>query len=157
MAEAAEMDRTKRYANPPKAPKKGGEANPEERKAKSEAEATAGGGMPHPKDPDKIGHVGADPGPEGGHDQTWGVVAERHKREHGDMLKRHAAEHVSHANMRHEMVERHHKEAKDMHGRHAKELADHFEQGAEASLERTAGSPEMLGKTKSEGKDGSEP
>lgn len=152
-------DRTKRYANPPKMPKKngGGEANPEERTAKSEAEATAGKGMPTPRDPDKIGKVGEDKGPDGGGDPPMTVAATvmtRHKQEHSGMLKRHGQEQAS-------MVDRHGKEAKEMHGRHAKELADHFEQGAEGLLEKTAGSPEMLGRTKSEagatGHDGAEP
>lgn len=142
-------NRAKRYDNPPKAPRKGGEANPEERTAKGEAEATAGGG-PTDERPGPVGKIGSDPGPEGGRDETWGVVAARHKTEHAGMLKRHGEEHSG-------MVERHHKEAKEMHGRHAKEMADHFESGAEASLERTAGSPKELGTPKAEGAKGSEP
>ena len=142
-------DRSKRYANPPKAPKKNGGAPPEEGTAERKAEATAGRGMPSDEHPGPVGKVGSDPGPEGGHDQTFGVIAARHKQEHAGMLKRHGEEHSG-------MVERHHKEAKEMHGRHAKEMEDHFESGAEASAERTAGSPEELGSEKSEGKKGAE-
>jgi hypothetical protein len=143
--------RAKRYDNPQKAPKRGGAApDKDESAAKAAAEKTAGHGMPHPDNSDKAGKVGSDPGPEGGKDATWGVVAARHKQEHADMLKRHAADHVAHANSRHEMVARHHDEAAKMHARHAKEL-----------MEATAGSPQELGNAKSEagstGHDGSEP
>src|SRR5262245_1158081 len=118
-ADMAEPEsRSKRYDNPQKAPKKGGAApNKDEAAAKSEAEKTAGTARPHADDPDKVGEVGKDPGPEAGKDATWGVVASRHKTEHGDMLKRHVSEHE-------QMVGRHHEEAGKMHARHSKEMQD---------------------------------
>lgn len=150
---AEERDRTKRYANPPKHGKKGGGAapGPNEKKVESEAEKTAGGkNAPHPTDPDKVGKVDSDPGPEGGHDSGWGVVASRHKREHGEMMKRQGEEHEA-------MRGRHETEAKAMHTRHASEMQDHMEEGAEHEAEATAGEPKELGKDKAEGKSGSEP
>jgi hypothetical protein len=148
---AEERDRTKRYANPPKHGKKAAGAAPaaETGAAKSEAEKTASGkDAPHPKDPDKVGKVGADPGPDAGTDATWGVVASRHKREHGEMLKRHGEEHEG-------MRGRHETEAKAMHTRHASEMKDHQEEGAESEAEATAGTPKELGKEKPEGDKGS--
>lgn len=136
--------RAKRYDNPPRPKGKGGGApDKDETTAKAAAEKTAGSGMPHADSPDKAGKIGSDPGPETGKDATFGVVAARHKTEHADMLKRHGGEHE-------QMVGRHHEEAAKMHARHAKEL-----------MEASAGSPEELGKPKSEagatGQDGSEP
>lgn len=130
----AEVDRSKRYSGTAK--------------AKAKAEATASGkSAPHPKDqPSKT----TDPGPDKGKDATWGVVADRHKREHGDMTKRHADELAA-------TVERHAKEAKDMHGRHGGEMQDHLEQSAKGKAEATAGSPPTdTVKSKDEGKKGSE-
>lgn len=150
-------DRSKRYANPPKAPKRnGGAPNPEEGEAKRKAEATAGSGMPTDQHPGPVGKVGEDPGPEGGHDATWGVVADRHKQEHGDMLKRHHADHLAHSEARHAMVSRHGEEAKKMHARHQEEMANAMEGEATQEAERTAGSPPKLGETKSEGTKGAE-
>lgn len=142
--------RSKRYDNPPKAKKGGAAPNKEESAAKTEAEKTAGSGMPHADDPGKVGKEGSDPGPEAGKDSGWGVVASRHKSEHGDMLKRHASEHE-------QMVGRHHDEAGKMHARHGKEMQDAMEQGAASKAEATAGSPKELGQAKSEGEKGSEP
>lgn len=137
-----------RYDNPPKVGKKGGSApNKDESAAKSEAEATAGSGMPHADKPGAVGKEGSDPGPDAGKDSTWGVVASRHKAEHGEMLKRHASEHE-------QMVGRHHEEAGKMHARHAKEMQDGMESSAAAKAEATAGNPKELGETKSEGKGG---
>lgn len=128
------VDRSKRYNNGA-----GG--------AKAEAEKTASGkDAPHPANqPEKT----TDPGPEAGKDATWGVVADRHKREHADMSKRHADAHAS-------MVEAHAKEAKDMHARHQKDMQEHMA-GAAATAEKTAGSPPTdTVKSKDEGKKGAE-
>jgi len=134
------VDRSQRYKDSPK----GTEA------AKKIAEKTAGGkDAPHADNPDKAGKVGEDPGPSAGRDSTWGVVADRHKREHADMTKRHSDEHVS-------VSERHTKEARDMMARHHKEMADHMESAAAGKVDATAGSPKELGTAKSEGKAGAE-
>ncbi len=148
--------RAKRYDNSPKG-KRGGAPNKETEAAKSEAEKTAGRGMPHADDPGKVGKVDSDPGPEAGKDATWGVVASRHKQERQAMHKRHAEEHVAHATTRQEMVGRHHKEDMEMSSRHQKEMQDALEEGAEGEAERSAGSPKELGTAKPEGKGGSEP
>lgn len=133
------VDRSTRYSKPGKAP--GGTAG-----AKTGAEKTAGGkAAPHPKDqPEKK----SDPGPEAGKDATWGVVADRHKREHGDMSKRHAEELAA-------TLERHGKEAKDLQGRHSTEMVEQLK-APEAKAEKTAGDPPELGKQKSEGTKGAE-
>ena len=151
---AEEMDRTKRYANPPKG-KKNGMQYKEESGAESKAKSTAGS-PPDMADADRVAKAGEDPGPEGGHDATWGVVAERHKREHGEMLKRHMADHVGHHEAHKALVERHHKEHKEMHSRHHEEMQDAMEGGAEGEAERSAGSPKILGRTESEGRKGAE-
>lgn len=153
---AEERDRTKRYANPPKAPKKKGDGSLRKSAGNAEGEAKAAekkegeGKGPTDEKPGAVGKVGDDPGPDEGHDATWGVVADRHKREHGDMTKRHGEEAST-------MHERHAGESKTMMGRHHKELQDHMEQGAEDKAEETAGSPKELGKEKSEGEKGTEP
>jgi hypothetical protein len=143
------VDRSKRYDKSQKK-KDGAPGGTEE--AKGKAEATASGkDAPHPKDqPEKT----SDPGPEAGHDAAFGVVAERHKREHADMSKRHVDEHAA-------MVEKHAKEAKDMHVRHGKEMVDAVS-GAKAAAEASAGEPPKATaektatqKTENKGKGGS--
>jgi hypothetical protein len=154
----AEVDRSKRYANPPKKPKKtGSDGSLREHEGKAEAAADAAekkegaGKGPTDKNPGPVGKVGTDPGPEGGKDAEFGVVAERHKREHADMLKRHT-EAVG------GMQDAHAKEAKGMVERHHKELQDGMEQKGEAGAEKTAGSPQELGTEKKiDGNKGSEP
>ena len=143
---AEERDRSARYKQSGKGGSPAGTKT-----AASEAEKTAGGSnAPHANNPDKIGKVGADPGPDAGHDATWGVVAARHKREHGEMHKRHGEEIMG-------MHDRHASEAKAMHTRHASEMQDEMEKSATGNAEATAGSPKELGKDKPEGKGGSEP
>ena len=147
-------DSSKRYANPPKAPKKKSDGSLREHESKAEGEADTAerkegeGKGPTDKKPGAVGKVGEDPGPDAGKDATWGVVADRHKSEHAAAIKRHAEE-LGAAH------ERHGKELKDMHSRHSKEMQDHMEQGAEGKEDATAGKPEELGKEKSEGKKGS--
>ena len=147
----ADMDRSKRYDNSPKA-KHGKMQDKGESKAETEvksAEAKEGAGKgPTDAKPGPVGKVGEDPGPEAGKDSTWGVVAERHKSEHAAMVKRHSEEMGG-------MAERHGKEGKDMMTRHHKELQDGMEMKAEGGIEGSAGSPPKLGKTESEGKKGS--
>lgn len=151
----AEVDRSKRYANPPKHGKKKGDGSLREHEGKGEAAADKAekkeGEHKGPTDakPGAVGKVGSDPGPDKGKDATWGVVAERHKTEHGAMIKRHADAMTG-------LHEAHAKEAKEMHGRHGKEMQDHMEEGAEHKEDASAGSPKELGKDKAEGKKGSE-
>lgn len=148
----AEVDRSKRYANPPKhGKKKGGAPDKDEKTAEAKVEKvdTRDKGPTDAK-PGSVGKVGEDPGPDKGRDgPEFGVVAERHKSEHGAMIKRHAEAMGT-------MHEAHAKEAKEMMGRHHKELQDHMEQGAEGKADKTAGSPKELGKDKDEGKKGGE-
>ena len=149
----AEMDRSKRYANPPKRPKKGGGMqDKQEVKAEHEVKKGVGpaDGAPSAAHPGPVGKVGSDPGPDKGHDAIWGVVAERHKAERTEMNTRHTSE-MS------DMHTRHAKEHGDMGKRHTKELQDHMETAAAHKIEATAGSPKELGTAKSEGKKGSEP
>lgn len=144
---AEDRDRTSRYSNSPKGAKKHDTPAAENEAAKAEAEKTAGGtSAPHADNPGKVGKQGSDPGPEGGEDATWGVVASRHSREHSDMLKRHHEELTA-------THERHASEAKTLHKRHHDEMRDTATASAEAA--RTAGSPKELGEAKSEGKAGS--
>lgn len=146
---AEERDRTKRYSNPPKSKKSGGMQNKEESGAKAEAEKTAGGkDAPHADAPGKVGKEGSDKGPEGSPSPEFGVIAERHKGEHGQMIKRHSDAMAA-------MHETHGKEAKDMMSRHSKEMQNHMEEGAAGKAEATAGKPKELGKEKDEGKKGS--
>lgn len=152
------MDRSQRYANPPKAPKKNGSASGEIDEAKRDAEKTAGS-PPDMSDAGKVGKMDSDPGPEGGHDQTFGVVAERHKREHGDMLKRHMAEHTGHQEAHTAMMTRQHKESSDMLKRHQEEMKTEFQGGDHGGDEIKSGGDEgpKLGSEKSEGTKGTEP
>jgi hypothetical protein len=141
---ADNRDRTSRYANPPKGAKKHGAPGADA--AETKAEKTAGGdNAPHPDNPDQAGKVGADAGPAAGEDATWGEVASRHTREHGDMLKRHGEEMTA-------THERHHSEARTMHKRHHGEMKDTA--AAAHAAEATAGAPKELGDAKSEGKAG---
>lgn len=153
--------RAKRYANPPKAQKQGQKGAPGgTSSAKTEAEKTPGrDGTPTAADPGKVGKQGSDTGPDSGHDATWGVVAERHSREHADMVKRHAADHTAHADAHAKMVERHAKEAKDMHARHGKELMDSSVTDAKDDAEKTAGNgfPTDTQRAEEKGKKGTEP
>lgn len=148
----AEMDRSKRYANSPKAGKKGMQ-NKDERKAEGGVAAAEGKEGKHegPTDqhPGKVGKVGEDKGPDGGASSTMGVMHERHASEREDMHKRHHMEMT-------QMHDRHATEHKDMHKRHHEETQNHEEAGAEKKIDATAGKPEELGKDKSEGKKGSE-
>lgn len=148
----AEINRSKRYANPPKGKKKGLQ-DKGERKAETEVKADEKKEGEHKgptdKEPGKVGKAGEDKGPskhESG--PEFGVVAERHKREHGDMIKRHAEEMAA-------THERHGAESKTMLGRHHKELQDHMEGGAERAEDKTAGAPKELGRDKPEGEKGS--
>ncbi len=147
----AEMDRSKRYANPPKRPKKGAAPDKDESAAKA-ASDKVGEREKGPTDahPGPVGKVGSDPGPDKGKDAIWGVVADRHKSERTEMNKRHTTE-MS------DMHARHAKEHGDMGTRHVKEMQDHAETAAAHKEEVTAGSPKELGKAKDEGKKGSEP
>ena len=137
-------------------PKKSNGAPPEEGEAERRAEATAGAGMPQPAHPDKDGKMGSDPGPDAGHDATWGVVAERHKREHGDMLKRHMSEDVAHDEAGRVKTTRQHKESSDMLKRHQEEFKTAF-QGPGDEIEKGGGEGPRLGAAKSEGTKGTEP
>lgn len=121
------MDRTKRYANPPKG-KKMTAPDKDETGAEGKVEATAGS-PPQMKDAPKVGKMGEDPGPSGGKDATWGVVASRHAANITGMLKRHGEEAAS-------MHERHSKEMKDMHKSHMKEAEEHFMGGHENEGEK---------------------
>ncbi len=147
----AEMDRSKRYANPPKRPKKGAAPDKDESAAKA-ASDKVGAREKGPTDahPGPVGKVGSDPGPEKGHDAEFGVVADRHKTELTAMHKRHTGEMT-------QMAERHQTEAGEMGKMHSKQMQDHFETAASGKLESSAGSPKELGKAKDEGKKGSEP
>ncbi len=142
-----EMDRSKRYANPPKA-KHGKMQNKDEVKAESTVEKAAKDPKDSPTDakPGPVGKVGEDPGPEGSPSPEFGVIAERHKSETSSTMKRHAEEGAA-------MHERHGKEVKDMMSRHHKEMQDHMESKAEGKAAATAGSPKELGTPKKEGKD----
>jgi hypothetical protein len=140
------VDRSKRYANPPKG-KKGMQDKGEEG-AKAEAEKTAGS-PPTAEDPKGAIHK-PDTGPEPGNGPAFGEVAERHGREVGEMHGRHAQE-LS------DMHERHVKEHKDLGKRHAKEMApDKEESGAEGKVEGDGKGPK-LGKSEEKGDKGSEP
>lgn len=149
-------DSSKRYANPPKAPKKGMQ-DKGEKKAEGEAKAAekkeGEGSGPTDAKPGPVGKVGEDKGPSGSPSPEFGVVAERHKSEHAAMVKRHAEEMATTAAT---TAERHGKEGKDMMARHHKEMQDHMESGAASKADATAGKPEELGKEKDEGKKGSE-
>jgi hypothetical protein len=149
----AEIDRSKRYANPPKHGRKGAAPNKDEEGAAAAAKTAekkeGEGEGPTPKDPGAVAKENTDKGPsphESG--PEFGVVAERHKREHGDMTKRHAEEAAA-------MHERHGGEGKSMMARHHKELQDHMESAAATKEEASAGSPKELGKDKAEGEKGS--
>lgn len=141
-------DRMARYAHSPKGAKSHG-APAGEGAAEAEAKKTAGGeNAPHADNPDKAGKIGSDPGPDAGEDTTWGVVASRHAREHGDMLKRHGEEMTA-------THERHHAEAKTMHKRHHDEAKQHMDAQLEAAMHgHEHGKGPELGNAEGEGKKG---
>jgi hypothetical protein len=143
-----EIDRNKRYANPPKA-KHGKIQNRQQAGAHKDVERTTAKGTGAPSDahPGPVGKVGNDPGPEGGRDTTWGIIAGRHKAERDSMHGRRATE-DAHTH------ERRAAEDADMHNRHAKELQNHMEQAAKTELATTAGNPKELGNAKNEGRKG---
>ncbi len=139
---AEDRDRSKRYANSPKA-KHGKMQDKGEQKAEGEAksaEAKEGAGKgPTDKAPGSVGKVGEDKGPEGSPSPEFGVIAKRQKSEHSEMRDRHS------------------KEMTDMVSRHHKEMQDGMETAAAGKADASAGSPKELGKDKSEGEKGSEP
>jgi hypothetical protein len=155
---AEEPDRSKRYANSPKA-KHGKMQDKGEQKAEGEvkaAEAKEGEGKgPTDKSaaaPGGVGKVGEDkgpktdpnPSPEGGL-----IASDAHKAEIASATKFHAEEASA-------MSERHAKHIKEITNRHLK-MQDGMEAKAEGEADASAGSPKELGKDKSEGKKGSEP
>lgn len=140
------VDRSKRYANPPKG-KKGGDG-PGIRSAEKTAEKTAGD-PPSTSDEKGANHK-TDPGPDGQKSPAVGDVAERQTREMADMHKRHNTEMT-------DMHERHAKEHGDMGKRHAKEVAPNEDEAAATSESADTGKGPKLGKTEDEGKKGSEP
>jgi hypothetical protein len=154
----ADMDRSKRYDNSPKA-KHGKMQNKQEAKAEGEvksAEAKEGAGKgptdSKPGGANGIGKIGEDPGPEPGKDEYMGVMQKQHADEISAAMKTHH-EAIS------AEVERHGKHMKEMHARHAKArdgMQDKMEIAGEKKAEATAGSPKELGKEKDEGKKGAE-
>lgn len=160
---AEERDRSKRYSNPPKAKKKAaGDGSLRQHEGKAEAKADtaegkeASGKGPTDAKPGAVGKVGSDKGPSASESgPEFGVVHERHKREHGDTMKRHADEVGAHAKAAEEMHARHHKELGTMHERHGKELQDHMEAQADGEADRSAGKPAELGKAEPKGEKGS--
>jgi hypothetical protein len=147
----AETDRNARYRNPPKV-KHGKVQNRFESRAQAgadKAESAEGAGKgPTDKNPGPVGKVGQDKGPEGSPSPEFGIVADRHKREHGEMTRRHGE-------AQHSLHEAHTKEANDLQARHAKELQDTMEQAASKKANATAGTPKELGRAKDEGGRGS--
>lgn len=155
-----EMDRSKRYANPPKA-KNGKMQDKGEVKADSTVKKDAADPAKSPTDakPGPVGKVGEDPGPEGSPSPEFGVVAKQKADEIGAAMKMHADNMKIHTDAMTAEAERHGKHMKEMTSRHQKTgdgMQDKGEQGAEKKAAATAGSPKELGKPKDEGKKGSE-